>query len=275
VKVDVGQIEQVLLNLAVNARDAMPSGGSLTIETSETRVTDSAPFPGLAPARYATMRVKDTGVGMDDATIGRVFDPFFTTKPVGRGTGLGLATVFGIVKQSSGHVTVASRPGEGSTFTVYIPVCSAPAESSPRKGPATSADALDRGSETILLVEDEVQVRKLVQSVLRGAGYRVLSSPTATGALRMSDRFSEPIDLVVTDVVMPRLSGPQLAARLSKTRPTTKVLYVSGYMDAQLLDSGISLLRKPFTPPVLLRRVRSVLDGDGEATARLEQVVAR
>jgi CheY-like chemotaxis protein len=264
VKVDVGQIEQVILNLSVNARDAMPSGGTLTIQTGMTTVAraDADGDGAVPPGRYVTLRVSDTGSGMDEATVGRIFEPFFTTKPEGHGTGLGLATVFGIVRQSGGHITVTSRVGRGTTFTVYLPPYEEEGALSEAGDGSGARPQREQGRETILLVEDEAQVRKLMEGILRRAGYQVVNAPSASAALKASSQHEGPIDLLVTDVIMPRMSGPQLAERFRSDRPDARVLYISGYMDVSVLDPrGREFLRKPFTPEGLLKRVREVLDG--------------
>ncbi len=264
VKVDVGQMEQVILNLAVNARDAMPDGGTLTIATGNVTVAPGPrpSDPSVPPGRYVTLRVSDSGSGMDDATMGKIFEPFFTTKAQGTGTGLGLATVFGVVKQCGGHIVVTSRVGQGTTFTVHLPLYEGEGRARASEARGASARAgLDGGRETILLVEDEGQVRKLMEGILRKAGYQVLNVTSVNAALKVSTQFEEKIDLLLTDVVMPKMSGPQLAARFGAARPNAKVLYVSGYMDIAVMDLGLEFLRKPFTPDGLLKRVREVLDG--------------
>jgi CheY-like chemotaxis protein len=264
VKADPNQVGQVLLNLVVNARDAMPQGGRLGIEARNVDL-DAAAVRGDAeacPGAYALLVVSDTGIGMDEATQARIFEPFFTTKGVGKGTGLGLATVYGIVKQSDGHIAVSTAPGAGTTFRIYLPrVHEAVAEGSP--GPAPTR--LPRGSETILLVEDEPEVRALARDVLAQVGYRVLAVAEPAGARRLAEQPQSAIDLLVTDVVMPQMSGPELAAHLTARFPGLRVLHVSGYTSDALVSRGISpsdiaLLQKPFTPGELARKVREVLD---------------
>jgi two-component system cell cycle sensor histidine kinase/response regulator CckA len=263
VKVDPGQIEQVIVNLAVNARDAMPRGGTLRIATANV-VLDrafTAHHPGMTPGRYVALTVRDTGCGMSADVLGHVFEPFYTTKPVGKGTGLGLATVYGIVKQSGGQITIESTPGKGTTVTVYLQsVADAP---SARR--ADDATASCRGTETILLVEDEAGVRHLMQRTLERAGYTVLKAPTAGDALALAEDRSRRIDLLLSDVIMPDLSGPDVAQRVVRLHPTIKVLYVSGFTNQIALDSGTlsrraAFLAKPFTPQTLVMRVRECLD---------------
>jgi CheY-like chemotaxis protein len=252
------------MNLVVNARDAMPRGGKLTIETCNVALDEAfvREHLGTEPGRYVLMAVSDTGIGMDRATRGRVFEPFFTTKAPGEGTGLGLSTVFGIVQQSGGGVWVYSEPDQGTTFKVYLPRVDGELDSTtPSQAPAAL-----RGSETVLLVEDEAQVRAIARRILERNGYHVLAPGGAEEALRVAEEYSETIDLLVTDVVMPRLSGAELATRLLQKRPTLKVLYVSGYTDGGIgahgmLEGGVSFLQKPFTSDSLAGKVRSVLDG--------------
>jgi PAS domain S-box-containing protein len=264
VKADPGQIEQVIMNLAVNARDAMPSGGSLTIETSNVVLDDaySREHAGTLPGRYVMLAVSDTGVGMDPATKSQIFEPFFTTKRMGRGTGLGLSMVYGIVKQSGGSIEVYSEPQRGTTFKVYLPAVDEPAED--LFGTPMSSSTIP-GTETILLVEDDLQVRDLAEAVLNACGYNVLVADS-TAAVAQSDRFSDHIDLLLTDVVMPGIGGRELAGHVTSRRPDIKVLYMSGYTTNAIihhgvLDPGTSFLQKPFTPASLSSKVREVLDG--------------
>ena len=260
VKVDPGQIEQVLVNLAVNARDAMPDGGRLVIATADADLGEGLPGPCVV------LSVADTGIGMNDETRLRIFEPFFTTKPQGKGTGLGLSMVYGIVQQHGGTITVDSAPGQGATFRIYLPrVDEAAAEGGIISVPVSDSD---RGSETILLVEDEPHVRELVAEVLQDSGYTVLAAPGPVAALELSDRHPGPIHLLLTDVVMPEMSGPELCQRLTGLRPRMRVLYMSGYTDEALgrrgvLEPGTFLLQKPFRLDALAQKVRETLDAPG------------
>jgi PAS domain S-box-containing protein len=266
IRVDKTQIEQVLLNLAVNARDALPNGGTLSIATQNVdRVADVATDDdGLTPGPYVMLTVTDSGIGMDEATRARVFEPFFTTKPIGKGTGLGLATVFGIVKQSAGQVSVVSEPGGGTTFRIYLPRCDSEAVTTPTLRPA-AAQVHSALAATILLVEDDAQVRTLMQTILKRAGYQVLDYADPLEAIERCERSPEHIDLLLTDVVLPKLNGRYLAERVLALRPLTRVIYVSGYSEETIsergvLEAGAVLLKKPITPAALLERVRSALD---------------
>ncbi|MDD5656439.1 MAG: ATP-binding protein, partial [Elusimicrobia bacterium] len=264
VKVDPVQLEQVLLNLAVNARDAMPGGGTLTISTRDVKVDTAlaGAHPDLKPGPAVRLEVSDTGHGMDAETLSRAFEPFFTTKLRGRGTGLGLSMVFGIVKQSGGDILVESSPGRGTTFRIYLPSALEP--KTPEPVPAAAA-AAPGGSETVLLVEDDRRVRELASHILRAAGYTVLPAADALQAERLAAAQGGPIQLLVTDIVMARVSGPQLAQRLAPKRPGLKILYISGYAPETVtrhiqLAPGIAFLAKPFTRDALLRKARETLD---------------
>jgi two-component system, cell cycle sensor histidine kinase and response regulator CckA len=264
VSVDPGQMEQVIMNLVVNARDAMPQGGKLTIETVPVDVDEALArqYLGLKPGPHVMLAVSDTGTGMDPATQMRIFEPFFTTKEKGRGTGLGLSTVFGIVKQSGGSIYVSSELGKGTTFKLYFPCIGQHAVAVDRgEAPVSKV----RGTETILLVEDEDQVRNAVREVLRRNGYRVIEAKNAGEALLTCEGPAEAISLMLTDVVMPQMSGPEVARRLLRVRPNMKVLCMSGYNDEAIanhgyLGSGIAFIQKPFTPDALAKKIRSVLD---------------
>jgi signal transduction histidine kinase len=264
VTADPGQIEQVIANLGVNARDAMPEGGTLTIATANVSRggMTGASDDGLPGGPLVVLIVKDTGLGMDEHVLAHLFEPFFTTKELGRGTGLGLATVYGIVRQSGGQIQVSSRPGEGSTFTVYLPRM----DSHGRTGAALAGapEPVPGGTETVLVVEDEEAVRHLVCRVLRAKGYRVLEAPHAESALVLAGSTRTPIDLLLTDMVMPGMGGSALAAELTASRPSLRVLFITGYAPeaverrGELVDAG-GLLEKPFSADQLARKVREVL----------------
>jgi two-component system, cell cycle sensor histidine kinase and response regulator CckA len=262
---DPGQIEQVLVNLAVNARDAMPGGGTLTLRTANVELTESNPRrePDTVPGPYARLSVTDTGSGMDAATAARVFEPFFTTKDAGKGTGLGLATCYGIVKQARGQITFDTAPGSGCTFHIDLPLV--PASGTPPDAHERPPD-LPAGHETILLVEDEAQVRRLAASILRQRGYDVLEAASGHEALRIAEGYASSIDVLVTDVVMPQMRGTEVARLLREQRPAVKVLFMSGYTEDELLrrdagGEGTGFLGKPFSPAALARRVRALIDG--------------
>jgi CheY-like chemotaxis protein len=257
VRADPSQLEQAVVNLASNARDAMPQGGKLVIETANVELDEgpSTKNLGLPAGPYVMLAVSDTGSGMDAAVRSRLFEPFFTSKGPGKGTGLGLATVYGIVKQSDGQITVYSQPGCGSIFEIYLPRVEDASAEIPRR-------AIARGSETILLVDDEEGVRKLVQAVLQSNGYDVLEASNGVMALAAFEKNAHKIDLVLTDVVMPQMTGFELGAQLATRNPGVKILYMSGYRDNTGApgDLAPALLNKPFTPDALLTRVREALD---------------
>jgi CheY-like chemotaxis protein len=265
VNADPGQLEQVLLNLVVNARDAMPTGGRVAIETARITLADELVERRhrLPAGDYVCLTVADSGLGMDETTQAHLFEPFFTTKEVGKGTGLGLATVYGIVKQSGGYVWVYSEAGRGTTVKVYLPRVAAEAELA---APAPEPQELRGGQETVLLVEDSAPVRALARRSLEAWGYTVFDAPDGPAAVAFSTQHTGGIDLLVTDVVMPGMSGRELAERLAPVRPGMKVLYTSGYTDDAMvrqgvLNSGVAFLQKPFVPETLARKVRAVLDG--------------
>jgi PAS domain S-box-containing protein len=273
VRADLGQLEQVILNLAVNARDAMPQGGKLTIETSNVDLDEAygAAHAAVQPGPYVSLAVSDTGSGMDVATQARIFEPFFTTKPKGKGTGLGLATVYGIVKQSGGHISVDTEPDRGTSFKIYLPRVAAAVEAA--EAPQPGGASL-RGSETVLLVEDQEEVRRLTSRLLEARGYRVLVAADGHEALSMAESLAGPLHLLVTDVVMPHLSGREVALLLAPQHPAMRVLYLSGYADESIvrhgvLEPGVAFLQKPFTADALARKVRAVLDAEdsGDRTA--------
>jgi PAS domain S-box-containing protein len=264
IKADPGQIEQVIMNLVVNARDAMPGGGRLIVETANVDLDEAyaRDHATVRPGRYVMLAVSDTGMGMSADTIAHIFEPFYTTKESGQGTGLGLSTVYGIVKQSGGYVWVYSEQGHGTTFKVYLPRVDEPADVLP----ATKGGARGRtGTETILLVEDEPQLRELTRSVLAARGYSVMEAAGPADAQSLAEEHGAKIHLLLTDVIMPGISGRELAKRLSARHPTMRVLYMSGYTynviaQGGTLERGVSFLQKPFTPSVLIEKVREVLD---------------
>jgi PAS domain S-box-containing protein len=276
VKADLGQMEQVLMNLAVNARDAMPDGGKLTIETRDFDLAPDAvpPEPGMPAGKYVTLSVADTGVGMDEGTRAHLFEPFFTTKAPGKGTGLGLATVYGIVKQSGGYLTVQSEPGQGTVFRIYLPMSPDPLPA--EAGGHADADLAARdGDETVLVVEDERAVRGFLREALERKGYRVLEASNGAEALEMAAEAAArgatlpgnegEIRLLVTDVVMAGMNGRELADEVLGLLPGIKVLFISGYADRAIvhqgvIEEGLEFLRKPFTPTELARKIRSILD---------------
>jgi len=267
VKADPSQIEQVIVNLAVNARDAMPQGGRLILETADVDFDDSylPTHPGARPGPQVMLAVSDTGHGIDRQTQARIFEPFFTTKEPGKGTGLGLSTVYGIVKQSGGYIMVYSEPGRGSVFKVYLPRVEEEVEAPGREGPAAPRPT---ASETVLLAEDEGALRAIIREILEDGGYTVLEGATPDEALSVAHAHEGPIQLLLTDVVMPRMSGRELARQVAALRPDLKVLYMSGYTDEAVthdgvLEPGAEFVQKPFTADALLRKVRRVLDRGG------------
>jgi len=268
VKADPTQLEQVIVNLALNARDAMPEGGHLTIETANVDLDEAyaAAHPPARPGPYIMVAVSDNGIGMDAETQRQIFEPFFTTKPPGEGTGLGLATVYGVVKQSGGYVWVYSEPGRGTTFKIYLPrVDEAPAARDESPAPAPVA----RGHERILLVEDNDGLREVMREALEARGYAVFSTSDADEALAFAREHEGPVELLLTDIIMPRTGGVELARQVSSLRPGIRVLYISGYSNGAIsrrgiLDAGAKLLEKPFTSEALARAVRAALDATGE-----------
>ena len=267
VRADSGGIEQIIMNLVVNARDAMPSGGTVTIETANVEMSgaDVGAQDPIAPGPYVLLAVSDTGEGLDEAIKGHLFEPFFTTKERGKGTGLGLSTVYGIVKQSGGYVVAESERGRGATFKVYLPRIAEPAQALPPRDAHTD---IRGGSEIIMLVEDEAAVRQVTRTVLERRGYTVLEADRPESAIALADSLPHAPNLVVTDVILPGISGRQLAGLLEEKWPGLKVLYLSGYMDDAIarhgvLDRGVALLEKPFTPDALALKVRQVLDSTG------------
>jgi signal transduction histidine kinase/ActR/RegA family two-component response regulator len=263
---DPGQMEQVLMNLVVNARDAMPNGGKILIETASVMLDEgyAAEHPTVVPGPHVMVAVTDNGSGMDRETQLHMFEPFFTTKEMGKGTGLGLSTAFGIIKQSGGSIWSYSELGVGTTFKVYFPVATDAGVPAPPARPSLP-ERMD-GSETLLLVEDELGVRTLAATILLRHGYQVLVADDVEDAVRICEEHQGPIHLLLTDVVMPRMSGRILAQQLSDQRPELRVLYMSGYtsnsiIQHSVLDAGVAFLQKPITPPQLVQKVREVLDG--------------
>jgi len=266
VKADPQQLGQVIMNLAVNARDAMPHGGRLMIEiaTVELDAATTGNHPEISPGRYIMLAISDTGIGMTDEIKTHIFEPFFTTKKEGKGTGLGLSTVYGIIKQSGGHILVYSEPAHGTAFKIYFPCV---AETADGNASESVARATARGTETVLLVEDDEGVRKVIGGVLRASGYRVLEAADGDEALAWCEPRHGPIHLVVTDLIMPLMSGRQLSEILAGLRPDLKILFISGYPDHSVVERGMvsaraHFLQKPFTPEQLARKVREILDGN-------------
>ncbi len=265
IEMDPTQLEQILVNLVVNAADAMPRGGKLTIETRNVTLDAQCQQRHLpvTPGDYVMLAVSDTGVGMDEATRRRIFEPFFTTKGVGEGTGLGLATVHGIVKQSGGDIWVYSEPGQGSTFKICLPQVTASVARAIAR--PIEASKIPRGSETILLVEDDDAVRRLARAMLERTGYRVIPAGNPKEAMRLASGFEGPIHLLLSDVIMPESEGAPLFDRLAKLQPGIRVLYMSGYTDEAIVRHGVLVegtpfLQKPFTARELTRKVRDVLE---------------
>jgi len=264
IRADRSQLEQVVMNLVVNARDAMPNGGKLTIETCNASLDESyaSRHQTVEAGRYVSLAVSDTGVGIAPENLARIFEPFFTTKELGKGTGLGLSMVYGIVKQSGGNIWVYSEPGRGTSFKIYFPLASGPADSVAHDQPSVSHH---RGAETILLAEDDEQVRELASEALSAAGYSVLAADTPRDAISICRNHGARIDLLLTDVVMPIIGGRELARQLLAIRPDLRVLYMSGYTPQAILHHGeleanTFFIQKPFTPSSLAAKIREVLD---------------
>jgi two-component system cell cycle sensor histidine kinase/response regulator CckA len=266
-KVDVGSLEQVIMNLIVNARDALGGGGSIHLETANVELTaaDCRTRPETAPGPYVVLGVTDSGAGMTADVLARIFEPFYTTKPPGQGTGLGLAMCHGIVKQAGGNIAVYSEPGGGSTFQVYLPRGSGSGRGATSTSPSAGGPTAVTGHETLLFVEDERMILRVASEALSSFGYRVLTATDGVQALQLVGRATEPIHLLVTDVIMPNMGGRELAARLQAQRPEMRVLFTSGYPEDAIavhgvLEEGINFLEKPYTPTALAARVREVLD---------------
>jgi CheY-like chemotaxis protein len=271
IRSDPHQLEQVILNLAVNARDAMPDGGHVTIKTANVvlEADDLAKHYEVEPGEYVLLTVSDTGCGMSEAVKARIFEPFFTTKEMGKGTGLGLATVFGIVKQNNGYIWIYSEEGRGSTFKVYLPRV---AQASSRPARPRWTEPLPQGSETILLVEDEQTVRELIAEMLRRQGYQVLEAKDGLEALELAGQLNGTLSLLVTDVIMPRMNGKELANKMVQVHPHVKTLFISGYTDDMIarhgvLEAGVEFIEKPFSSASLVNRVHQVLQGTVRATS--------
>ena len=269
-QVDQSQIEQVLMNLVLNARDAMPDGGRLTVETANVSLDEdyARRHATVLPGKYVMMAVSDTGVGMDAETQAHIFEPFFTTKELGKGTGLGLATVYGVVKQNGGWIWVYSESGRGTTFKIFLPQIEEVVGSTE---PSKVASQSPRGSETILLVEDQDGIRELAIEFLKGSGYTILEAREGSEALQVAGQHHGRIDLLVTDVMMPRMGGRELAFRLASVRPHMKVIYMSGYAEyakdnQKIAESENVILQKPFALDTLARKVREVLAAQGCGT---------
>jgi nitrogen-specific signal transduction histidine kinase len=264
IKADPSQIEQVITNLIINARDAMPGGGHLTLETKDVILDEKyiKKRPMVKPGSYVMFAISDTGIGMDKDHAAHIFEPFFTTKEKGKGTGMGLATVYGIVKQSEGYIWVYSEPDKGTTFKIYLPRIEEYTDL--EEQPVISDQSL-KGSETILVVDDEEEVRNLVSEMLRFQGYKVLEAPNASNALVIFEKYCTSVDLILTDVVMPQMSGPELMEKLHASYPDVKVLFMSGYTDNVVVKHGLlseegNFIQKPFSSALLIQKVRTILD---------------
>jgi len=261
IKADAGQIQQVLINLAMNAADAMPHGGTLAIATTNLTLDEAHGIPGLKPGEYVTLTVSDTGTGMSEAIQARVFEPFFSTKEVGQGTGLGLATCYGIIKQSGGHITVQSLEDQGTTFTIYLPQAASAATLPPARPKSPASQQSGHGAETILLVEEDAALREMAGSLLGRLGYFVLATSNSLGALSLAQHVDRgPVDLLITDVNTPQMTGGQLAAQIQAFHPQAAVLITSIYAANTLLNPGVAFLQKPFSPATLIRKIRETLD---------------
>ncbi|HEX3776444.1 MAG TPA: ATP-binding protein [Polyangiaceae bacterium] len=266
VRADPNQISQLLLNLALNARDAMPKGGTLSFNTAPSQIEEDEsrrPLPEITAGRYALLTVRDTGQGLSDEAKAHLFEPFFTTKDFGKGTGLGLAMCYGIVKQNGGHIGVESRLGAGTTFSIYLPEVEAPVDTPPSQRMNLPVEA---GNETLLFVEDDDLVRHLAVTELSSRGYRLITASNGEEALKAAAEHAGEIHLLITDVIMPKMGGVELAREFKKTRPRAPVLYISGYTNEALAD-GVHLLRKPFSHEALLARVRAILDANESASS--------
>ncbi|MDP2989296.1 MAG: ATP-binding protein, partial [Kiritimatiellota bacterium] len=268
IKADISRLEQVLINLIVNARDAMPGGGQLMIETDNLSLDQNfcATHPDLAPGNYVELEVSDTGCGMPSKVLEHLFEPFFTTKAKGKGTGLGLTTTYGIVKQFGGHITVYSEVGRGTTFKIYFPESQ---EASAAVSPTTQESLLLRGNETIMVVDDEANIVAMVSQILTELGYHIIAATSGSEALNLSDQHARTIDMVLTDIIMPELNGPDLVRMLRQKRPALKALYMSGYANNAAAQIGVlkpdtAFLQKPFSSETLTSCIRKVLDAPGK-----------